>query len=65
MLRPLKQQPLPARVYHVLNGHDCQSMADVGQKGALGLKRIKGLGNKGLALIIKLFDENGCGSLFA
>ena len=40
-------------------------MADVGQKGALGLKRMKGLGNKGLALIIKLFDENGCGSLFA
>jgi hypothetical protein len=64
LLRPLKQQPLPTRIYHLLAGNDCRNMADVAEKGLHGLRRLRGMGNNSLALIVKLFDEQGCGSLF-
>jgi hypothetical protein len=64
LLKPLKQQPLPTRVYHLLAGNYCRCMADVAEKGVHGLKRMSGMGPESVALVINLFAEHGCGALF-
>lgn len=61
---PIKDQDLPTRIYHVLKGNGCNNMADVANKGEYELKRMRGMGKNGINCLIKLFNDNGCGSLF-
>lgn len=61
---PLKNHGLPTRVYHVLRQNDCQNLADVANKGETELKRMRGMGKDSMRLIMNLFIDNGCGSLF-
>jgi hypothetical protein len=62
--QPLKTHNLPTRVYHVLRGAGCLTLADVANRGEPGLRRLRGMGNRGISAIFKLFNDQGCGSLF-
>lgn len=63
LLKPLRHHGLPSRIYNVLAGQYCRTMEDVAEKGEYGLRSMKGIGKQGLAVIRKLFIENGCESL--
>jgi hypothetical protein len=64
LLKPLKHQELPTRIFHILNSNYCHKMEDVARKGESGIYRMRGMGKEGLNYVINLFFENGCGSLF-
>jgi hypothetical protein len=64
LLKPLKHQELPTRIFHILNSNYCRKMEDVARKGESGIYRMRGMGKEGLTYLVNLFFENGCGSLF-
>lgn len=61
---PLIDHHLPVRIYHVLKGNGCDTMADVADRGEYQLKRLRGFGKESLNYLVKLFNDNGCGDLF-
>lgn len=64
LLKPLHYHKLPPRIHKILAGNHCRKMEEVALKGERGLIRLPRMGRIGVKHIIKLFIENGCGSLF-
>jgi len=64
LIAPLEKHNLPTRLYHTLKSDYCSCMEDVARRGEYRLKRLRGLGDDGLKLLIDLFYKNGCIILF-
>ncbi len=64
LMLPIEKHNLPTRLYHILKNNYCRHLADAAGGGERSLRRMRGMGNGQLSYLMKLFIDNGCGSLF-